>query len=166
MHAGLQVMAFEQESLAQQAADLAFRHALGLATVEEVIAWADRLILSLDSPGIEIIDLSLAANDPASIHRRLDELGNGADRRLSLKRALLEMHNRVAEGRADLRSTLNVLLYSYCRSIHAIPESVHALVERAHSEYDLFDAGITARTIEEIEAEILDELRQLAEHLL
>src|SRR5215813_2463422 len=129
-------MAFEQDSLHQQAADLAFRHALGLVTAEEVIAWADGQVLSLDSPGTEIINLSLAANDPTSIHRRLDELGNGADRRLSLKRALLEMHNRVAEGRADLRSALNILLDSYCRGIHGIPGSVHELVESAHIQYD------------------------------
>jgi hypothetical protein len=158
-------MAFEKDSLRQQAADLAFRHALGLVTVEEVIAWADRLVSSQDSPGTEIIDLSLAANDPASIHRRLDELGNGSDRRMALKRALLEMHNRVADGRADLRSALNSLLDSYCRKIHAIPESVHALVVRSHAQYDLFDAGIRARSIGEIEAKSLAELRELAEHL-
>ena len=158
-------MAFELESLQQQAADLAFRHALGLATVGDVIAWADRLVGSLDSPGSAIMDLSLAANDPASIHRRLDELGNGSDRRLALKRALLEMHNRVADGRADLRSTLDILLHSYCREIHAIPRSVHEFVELAHAQYDLFDAGITARSIGGIEGEILAELRELAERL-
>src|SRR5262249_34285938 len=124
-----------------------------------------RLIPSLDPAGIEIIDLSLAANDPAGIHRLLNELGKGADRRLSLKRALLELHDCVAEGRADLRSALNTLLDSYCRRIHGIPESVHELIESAHSQYDLYDAGYTRRSIGGIEAEILNELGKLVQRL-
>ena len=55
-----------------------FKLLAGMLTEEEVVSWADELILSMENPPIEIIDLALEKNKHSQL-KILSKLGAGDD---------------------------------------------------------------------------------------
>lgn len=69
--------------LCEEAEQLAVGFRLGLVPRSEIIAWADEMILALDTPQIEIIDLSLMSD--AHVQDILHKLGELSSDRPPLK---------------------------------------------------------------------------------
>jgi hypothetical protein len=166
-------MPLKQDPLPQQAADLAVLYALNLVRGGDVVTWADCLVASLDSPGSDLIDLSLAGNDLGGIHRLLDELAQGADRDLAFRRALIEVHDRLRDGAVELGWVLHIL-YDNCvlpdhvvpdnplrHFVSLVPDNVRHFASWAVDEYDLIQDGIKDGNIEQLHSDTLTLLNEL-----
>jgi hypothetical protein len=166
-------MPLKEDSLPQQAADLAVLYALNFVRGGDVVRWADCLVASLDCPGSVLIDLSCAGNDLGSMHRLLDELAQGADRDLAFRRALIKVHDRLRDGAVELRWVLHILYNNFVlphhvvpdngfrHSVSLVPDNVRDFVSLAVDEYDLTQDGIIAGNIEQLRSDTLTLLNEL-----
>ena len=152
------------EDLAADAARHAIRLGIGFTTVEEVIRWADELVLA--QPVVNDAVIALASAFPAPGWVVLDRVKALTTREAlvdALRDAAGEVCSLHAQGALSLRVGVEHLL-RWAQALKLSSDAAHRelywTLDGAAEELDLADRGIFRH--EDVERPIIDALRRLA----
>lgn len=122
--------------LREEAETLRLGLLMGLVEPEEVVAWADRVIIELAAPPIEVIDIAMASRQPADeVARLLARVPGPADFTAAAHRALGILQERFLAGNLPLEVVAD-MLYVYSTAAK-IPEAERQMAAIFIDEYYL-----------------------------
>jgi hypothetical protein len=114
---------------AQEAEDLRLLFIAGIASVDEVVAWADRTILTLPEYDDDLAEISLGAKAPmAEMDSKLRRASWGADTFEAIRNLAGRMHRILLSDRSRARGFARLLEFMWVDSDFRVPEDLAFLV--------------------------------------
>ena len=108
---------------AQEAENLRLLFIAAIASAEDVVAWADRTILTLPEYDNDLTEVSLGAKVPmAEMNSRLHRVSVGADHFQAIRNLAGRMHRRLQSDRARARDFARVLESLWVDCGYEVPE--------------------------------------------
>ena len=154
-------MSLQTSNISNLAAELAARFELGLSSHASIISWADKIIVELTQPPIELVNLSLSATNGAGVLELLEKLAVGSDPK-SVQPALAAFRKQVNAGTIRLRDAISRMQDFAHRHSDAVGTEMRDFLVWADDEYDLIDRGYIDRTHEQLRAALDEQLRRSA----
>ena len=132
-------MGLEDQDISTQAAYLRIRLWLGMTTRGQIVAWADQLIVDLDDPPVELMDVSIAQGQE-TMNQRLYTLAGSRDLTPVFKHVLAEVVEGLRSGHLDF---VSIIQGGYSYACHQIefesdPELAFELFSGWHSYVEMF----------------------------
>ena len=110
---------------AQEAENLRLLFDAGIASVEDVVAWADRTILTLPEYDEDLTEVSLGAKVPmAEMDSRLHRAGIGADPFVAIRNLAGRIHRTLLLDRSRARDFARMLEGLWVDSGFKVPEDL------------------------------------------
>jgi hypothetical protein len=106
-------------TLREEAEYLRLALAMGLLDKDAAVAWADRTILALDNPPIEVIEVSMAGNQPPDeMMKLLAAIPGEGDLTAAAHRVLKLLRDQLEAGKISLEEAADRLwTYHVCASV-------------------------------------------------
>lgn len=110
---------------AQEAENLRLLFIVGIASIDDVVAWADRTISTLPEYDEGLTEISLGANLPKDeMDRRLRRLSTGADRIEAIWNLAGRMHRMLLSNESLAKEFARTLARLYCEYGREFPDDL------------------------------------------
>lgn len=110
---------------AQEAENLRLLFDAGIASVDDVIAWADRTVLTLPEYDDDLVEISLGAKVPmAEMDSRLRRVGAGADHYEAIRNLAGRMHRSLMSDRSLAQNFARVLEHIWVECGYKVPKDL------------------------------------------
>ena len=114
---------------AQEAEDLRLLFIAGIASVEDIVAWADRTIMTLPEYDEDLVEISLGASVPRDeMNSKLCRASLGADTFEAIRNLAGRMHRILLSDRSRARGFARLLEFMWVDSGFRVPEDLAFMV--------------------------------------
>ncbi len=136
--------------IAQTAALKSLELIFGLISKEDVIAWADEIVMDVNDPPFQIYDISLAANkSPKEVASLLWELGENADiaevSAIAFRRFAIALHKELEAGSVSPDEVATSLYRVAWRTDLILPAEYAEFCNWVDDEFALVRQGLKNR---------------------
>lgn len=126
---------------AQEAENLQLLFDAGLASVDDVVAWADRIISTLPEYDNDLTEISLGAKVPmAEMDSMLKRASEGADHFGAIRNLLGQMHRTLLSDRSQARGFARLLESLWLASNYEVPSDLEFMA-RIDDTFSLAESG-------------------------
>jgi hypothetical protein len=148
-------------TIAQDAQRISLLFEYGVVSGTDVVGWSDSVILQMDSPPYELIELSLTAPDKtADIMSHLHQLSAGSDFWSALRSAMPQIRNFVVARPEQASSIAHHLFFTAVLNPDNVPKDL-SFMFRYDDEFWLAEGGIH-RDPETVHRNFIHELSKFA----
>ena len=114
------------QTIAHDAQRMSLLFQYGVLTGDEVISWADSVIVQMDSPPDSLLQLSMTAPDKTGdIISHLRQLSSGSDYWAALRSAIPQIRDFVVAHPDGAESIANHLFHTACHAPDRVPKDLH-----------------------------------------
>ena len=132
-------MGEEMKDLRNDAARLALLHDIGIVSSDEIVGWADDLIVSEDKPSQELIELSTSS--PKAVGDALRSLAVGSDVWRPVEDALPTILDAVVAQPDRAPVVAKAFYHIAVAQKYEVPGSLRFILS-AEDDFDLADSGV------------------------
>ena len=144
------------KSYAQEAENLRLLFIAGIASIDDVVAWADRTISTLPEYDDDLTEISLGATVPmAEMEARLHRVSVDADTFEAIRNLAGRMHRTLVSDRSRARDFARLLNGLLAESDYRVPEDLRFMY-RVDDAFYLAESGQWGTLKEVIDELIVD----------
>jgi hypothetical protein len=147
------------KSYAQHAENIRLTLVAGIASVDEVVRWADTVLATLDGYDDDLANLSLASSAlPQEIDSMLRHLGQGANRDDALRHLAGQMHSILLRDRTRARDFTRILEQLWVESGYKVADDLR-FVAGIDDDFCLAEEG-TYGTVDGVIDDLISQTEQ------